>query len=180
MLALDRHQDERAQELLAAGEPNDPILARLRGKLALANHDGPAAARFFRIALAHDPENRDALFGLINALSITGDDAAAAPLRESARKLENLNTLIQQAATPQGRANPRLLHELGTACAALGQMAEARAWYRVAIARDPLDAEAQQALFRLPSQPKPRIDRRAWIAPPRAPATGQTVTVQNS
>jgi predicted Zn-dependent protease len=156
MLAIDHHQDEQAQAMLAAGEPLGPALARLRGKLALAQHDGPAAARFFRIAMADDPENRDALFGLINALSITGDDAAATPLRETAKRLELLNTLIQRAASSQGRNNPRLLQELGAACAALGRNAEARAWYKVAIARDPLDAEAQQALFRIASQESPR------------------------
>jgi hypothetical protein len=156
MLALDRHQDEQAQAMLAAGDELDPTLARLRGKLALARHDGPAAARFFRIAMADDPENRDALFGLINGLSITGDDAAATPLRETAKRLELLNTLIQQAASSQGRNSPRLLQELGDACAALGHNAEARAWYKVAIARNPLDTEAQQALFRLASHESPR------------------------
>jgi lipopolysaccharide biosynthesis regulator YciM len=156
MLALDRHQEERAQAMLAAGDELDPALARLRGKLALARHDGPAAARFFRIAMAEDPENRDALFGLINALSLTGDDAAATPLRETAKRLELLNTLIQQAASSEGRNNPRLLQELGDACAALGHNAEARAWYKVAIARNPLDTEAQQALFRLASQESSR------------------------
>jgi tetratricopeptide (TPR) repeat protein len=155
MLALDRHQGDKAQQMLAAGDPLDPNLARLRGRLALSHHDGPSAARFFRIALADDPENRDALFGLINALSITGDDAAAAPLRETAKRLELLNTMIQQAASSQGRKKPRLLQELGAACAALGHNAEARAWYQVAIARDPLDAEAQRALFRLASQDRP-------------------------
>jgi predicted Zn-dependent protease len=161
MLALDRHQYDQAQQMLAAGEPLDPTLARLRGKLALARHDGPTAARFFRIAVADEPENRDSLFGLINALSITGDDATAAPLRETAKRLELLNTLIQQAASPHGRNNPRLLQELGAACAALGHNAEARAWYQVAIARDPLDTESQQALFRLASHDRPQSKAEA-------------------
>ena len=46
------------------------------------------------------------------------------------------------------------MRELGAACAALDRKGEARAWYKLAIALDPLDAESQQALFRLndPSQ----------------------------
>jgi tetratricopeptide (TPR) repeat protein len=162
MLALDRHQDSRAEQMLASGPADDPALARLRGKLALARRDGKAAVRFFRIAQADDPENRDALFGLINALTMIGDNQSAAPLRETAKNVELLNTLVQRAASAQGRNDHKLLQELGAACAALGHYAEARAWYRVAIARDPLDTQSQQALFRLagrdqpaPAEPRP-------------------------
>ncbi len=35
------------------------------------------------------------------------------------------------------------------ACAAIGRNQEARAWLRLAISRDPLDAESQHTLFKL-------------------------------
>jgi tetratricopeptide (TPR) repeat protein len=149
MLAFDRDQEDRAVRLLESGPPNQPILARLRGRLALVRRDGAAAVRQFRIAHADAPEDRDTTFGLINAFILVGDEQATAPLREIAKGLEWLNTLVHRAATLQGRNDPKLVHELGAACAALGHNAEARAWYKLAIARDPLDAESQRASFRL-------------------------------
>ena len=113
-------------------------------------------SRFFRIAMADDPENRDALFGLINALTITGDDAAATPLRETAKRLELLNTLIQQAASPQGRNNPKLLQELGAASPRPGRQ---RRGSRVVQGRHrarPARCRGAARLFRLASHESPR------------------------
>jgi predicted Zn-dependent protease len=155
MLAFDRHQDDRAERLLAAGPPEDPTLARLRGRLALVRRDGAAAVRCFRIALADGPEDRDTIFGLINALILIDDERAAAPLWETAKGLDRLNTLVQRAMTEQGRNDPQLVRELGAACAALGHDAEARAWYKLAIAHDLLDIESQRAIFRLDARRKP-------------------------
>jgi hypothetical protein len=45
------------------------------------------------------------------------------------------------------------MRELGAACAALELNELSRAWYRLAIAADPLDSQSQQALYRL-SEPK--------------------------
>ena len=42
---------------------------------------------------------------------------------------------------------------LGAACEAAGRLGEARAWYRLAIARDPLDEASQRALYRLGPRP---------------------------
>jgi hypothetical protein len=105
--------------------------------------------REFRVAYAADPENRDTIYGLLNALVMVGDEAAAQPLRQIAGQLDRLNALVQRAGTTQGRQDPTLMRRLGAACAALHRNAEARAWYKLAIVRDPLDSEAQQALFRL-------------------------------
>ena len=55
MLALDRHQDDQAEEMLKASPPDDPNLARLRGRLALAHRDPATAARCFRTALTGCP-----------------------------------------------------------------------------------------------------------------------------
>ena len=163
-IALDHEGQEEASRLLATGPPDDPLLARLRGRLALARRDAKTALANFRIAYAADPENRETLFGLIAALELSGDKTAALPLRERVGRLERLNGLIQRAAVLESVQNAGLMRELGAACASLDRKGEARAWYKLAIALDPLDADSQQALFRLndstpndhaPPRPKP-------------------------
>jgi len=156
MLAIDRHQDDKAEQLLASGPAGDPTLAKLRGRLALARRDAPSALRCFQVAYAHAPDDRDALLGLVNALTMIGDDKSAAPLRETAKNFELLNSLVQRGAIPNERENPRLLRDLGAACAAAGRDPEARGWYRLAIARDPLDIESQQALFQIDNRDRSR------------------------
>jgi tetratricopeptide (TPR) repeat protein len=148
-IAFDRQEDDRAKSLLATGPNDAPDLARLRGRMALARRDGRSALHHFRIAFDVDPDSRESLFGLLSSLVMLGDEKAAAPLRKLAGFRERLNSLIQIAATDEGRANPKLPGQLGAVCAAMHRDNEARAWYKLAIAHDPLDTEAQQALFRL-------------------------------
>jgi predicted Zn-dependent protease len=149
LLALYRNDDRRADALLAEGPRDHPALARLRGQLALKRKDGAAALSHFRAACAAEPDNRDSLIGLGRALALVGDQAAAAPYLERARGHDLLATLIHRSATREGRQDKSLLNQLGAACAAIGLTPEARAWYKLAIARNPLDAQAQAALFRL-------------------------------
>src|SRR5271157_6110026 len=97
-----------------------------------------------------------ALLGLVNALTMIGDDKSAAPLHEIAKNFELINSLVQRAAIPNERKNAKLLRDLGAACAAAGRDPEARCWYRLAIARDPLDVESQQALFQIENRDRSR------------------------
>ena len=156
MLAIDRHDEEKAEQLLQAGPSDDPTLAKLRGRLALARRDGPGAVCCFRLAYVHSPEDRDAVLGLANALTMMGDHKAAAPLRELSKNFELINSLVQRAAMQSERENPKLLRDLGAACATAGRDPEARGWYRLAIARDPLDIESQHALFQIENREKAR------------------------
>ena len=160
-VALDRHDHEEAGRVLALGTRDNPLLARLRGTLALGRRDVAEALADFRIANAADPENREALFGYIAALELAGERKAAEPLRDLAQRGDRLNSLIQRAAAPLARSDANLMRQLGEACAALGRSEEARAWYGLAISLDPLDALAQQALFRLngPTQNGPQPPR---------------------
>jgi predicted Zn-dependent protease len=163
-IAFDRQEDERAERLLAAGPADDPALALMRGRLALARRDSAAALHHFRIAYAADPDRRETLSGLIAALLRTGDEKAATDLREIAAKREQLGSLTQRAAMDGAEHDPVLPRELGAACAAVHRNPEARAWYKLAIARNPLDSDSQQALFRLrddtsPNRREPRTDR---------------------
>ena len=148
-IALDRQDTERAEQLLASGPKDDPLLARLRGRLALARGDARSAVAYFRIAFAADPLNRETIFGLAAALELSGDPEAAVPYRQTAANLDRFNSLIQRASARGARADTHLLRHLGAACVALELNAEARAWYKLAISADPLDSESQEALYRL-------------------------------
>jgi predicted Zn-dependent protease len=159
-IAFDRNDEDRAGRLLASGPADDPALARLRGRLALSRRDAREALQHFRKAYAADPESRETLSGLVSALVLLGEERAAAPLREIAKKLANLSSLVQRAGTTGNRDDPQLPRQLGDACAALHRDAEARTWYKLAIARDPLDSQAQRALFQLDAaaqEPRPTL-----------------------
>jgi tetratricopeptide (TPR) repeat protein len=162
-VALERQDLGAADRQLALGRADDPLLARLRGRLALFRGNANTAVANFRVAYAADTENRETLFGLMAALETSGEKTAAAALRETARNLDRLSSLIQRAALPAAREDAELLRQLGAACAALNRNGEARAWYKLAIDRDPLDAESQQALFRLngPSKNTSQLSRPA-------------------
>src|SRR5262249_25624953 len=69
-IELDRHDVEKAERLVATGLVDHPLLARLRGRLALERGDAKSAQRHFRIALAANPLSREALFGLTAALQL--------------------------------------------------------------------------------------------------------------
>jgi len=162
--ALELHDQARAERLLALGRSDDPKLAPLRGRLALWRNDGRSALNYFRIAFAADPDSHETISGLLSAMALTGEQEGARALRESTRNLDRLNALIQKGASPQARRDPVLLRQLGAACAAVHRDAEARAWYALAIAADPLDSEAQRALFRLRDP-----DRAGRVSQPTPP-----------
>jgi predicted Zn-dependent protease len=148
-IELDRQDLEKVEQLLATGRSDDPLLARLRGRLALARGDAKSALHHFRIALVADPLNRETLFGLTAVLERSGDPKAAEPYRQAAAILDRLNSLVQRAAAGGARDDTNLMRQLGAACAALELKALARAWYKLAIGSNPLDSESQQALYRL-------------------------------
>jgi len=75
--------------------------------------------------------------------------AAARPYRDATRARDELNRRLERAARDRRGDDPDALRGLVEACEAVGLLPEALAWYRLAIARDPLDARAQGALHRL-------------------------------
>jgi predicted Zn-dependent protease len=160
-IALDQGDDRQA-ELILAGGPTDHVeLAQLRGQLALAHHDAPAAVRHFRAAYGALPDNRDTVFGLGSALALAGDHAAAAPFLRDAKSYDTLAALLNRAANPANQNDPALLRALGAACESVHRLLEARAWYNLAFQADSLDEEARKALYRL----------RIPAAPPSADTT---------
>jgi tetratricopeptide (TPR) repeat protein len=148
-IALARGDDEGAEAILAKGPPDHPSLAKLRGRFALLRGDYPKAAAQYRIAVNDDAQDHDAVFGLGHSLASLGEPKRAEPFLERARKLDALNGLVAQAADSSRSADSQLISALGEACKSVGRYAEARAWYQLLIARDPLDNDAQRALFQV-------------------------------
>ena len=153
-LALDRGDMADAEALLAGGPRKNLGLDLLRGRLAMARGNFPAAVAAYRDAVAAEANNRDAVFGLAHSLQRLGDPEAKRYLDDSLR-LERLESLVQRAVLSTSRNNVGLIRDLGAACAAVDRLPEARAWYQIAIAMNPLDTEAQEALFKLKDQKPP-------------------------
>ena len=158
-IALGRGDDVEAETLLDGGPDDHAGLALLRGQFALARGDAKATLHHYRIAYQKAPYLREAVFGLGKALQLNGDPTAATYI-DLAYKFDLLATLIQKAAVEANRKDIGLIRDLGAACAAAGRTAEARAWYNIAILRDPLDTKAHKALAALgesdPSATAPR------------------------
>jgi tetratricopeptide (TPR) repeat protein len=148
-MALGRMRLEEVRSLLAEGPAEHVRLALLRGRFAVRMHDPAAAARQFRIVLRLEPTNREALEGLSVVLEQLGDRQGADSAQKQATQWRHLTLLLQKSTVFGIRTDQTLLTQLGETCETLGQIPEARAWYRLALAQDPLDAAVQKSLFRL-------------------------------
>jgi hypothetical protein len=148
-LALERGENARAAALLADAPQDHAAMARYRGRLALLKRDPEAALAAYRLADAAEPNHRDTVFGLSQALRMTGHPEEAAAYARLARGHDELATLLQYAATQKAKTDPELPMKLGAACEAIHRLPEARGWYQLAVDRNPLDPTAQQALFRV-------------------------------
>lgn len=148
-MALDRG-DLDAVEAELSGPPDDhPGLARLRARMALARGEPAAAVGHFRLALAADPRDHATKHGLALALEAAGAADEAAELRRALERHNELGELLVRAKSRRDLDGSGLPLEIGRACVAAGRPLEARAWLRLAIADDPLDAEAQGILHEL-------------------------------
>jgi tetratricopeptide (TPR) repeat protein len=145
LLALDRGDVQAAARSLADGPPDHPELARLRGRIALAKGD-PAAVEAYRLALKAEPEDRDLLFGLGQALRLAGQPEAARKHLDAAFQRDRLEWLIQNARSLSKRDDPTVLCGLGDACRSLHRLPEARGWYRLALFHGPGNGEIQKSL----------------------------------
>jgi tetratricopeptide (TPR) repeat protein len=148
-IALARMRLDEVRSLLSEGPAEHVGLALLRGKLAIRMEDAAAAARQFRIVLGEDPTNCEALQGLSLVLMQLGDRQAAAVAQKQVEQRFRLSSLLTKLKTNDIRHDKALLTQVGAACENLGQVPEARAWYRLALAEDPLDPAIQKCLYRL-------------------------------
>ncbi len=156
LLAMGRDEFDAAEGLLAGGPADHPGLARLRGQLA----PGASPGRGGRPPVPHRRGRRsDRPPGLARPGDRAGDARPArrgAPYLEAVRRHDALWSLVARAATAEGENDPRLPHQLGMACAAIGRNLEARAWLKLAVRRDPSDTEGQKALYQLEHGAPPR------------------------
>jgi tetratricopeptide (TPR) repeat protein len=148
-LALARLELDEVRALVSDCRADHVGLSLLRGQLALRSNDRQTAEREFWNALRQDPGNREAMQGLSGVLQLSGRAEEAASYRIQADRWRALTDLLQKVNTAGGPSDRVLLKRLGAACEALGRVHEGRAWYQLALGIDPLDAELQQALYRL-------------------------------
>jgi tetratricopeptide (TPR) repeat protein len=148
-LRLNQGRIDEAMAMLEAAPAGHPHLARIRGRVALTRGDHAAAIRHFQDALSEEPDDRVSLSELSKALLLEGDPSAAERYLARARRLDDVYNLFSRIRRPDQENEASDLTRLGRACEAAGLLDEARGWYLLAIGRDPLDAEAQQALRRL-------------------------------
>jgi len=164
-LVRDQGDLENMERLLAGGPVDHPRLAQLRGQLALKRGDGAAALGHFQAAYVAKPDDPVTLTGLATALKLTGQTKAAEPIRDWIRNYDAMHALVNRLVAAQAASDADLQRRLGSLCEAMGRRSEARAWFRRVIASNPLDAEVQQALFRLGPPAAP---------PAEAPEPGRT------
>ncbi len=147
-IALGRLRLDEVRSLLDGGPVDHTGLALLRGHFAIQSKNPEEAARQYEIALRLDPNSREAAEGRAAALARLGDEGAGAAQKRAAR-WRRLTSLLQEAHVHNIRRDRGLLRRLGEVCESLSQLPEARAWYQLALALDPLDPEIQQALYRV-------------------------------
>ena len=140
---------EEAMAMLKDTTADHPKLARIRGRVALRRGDLKAAIRHFKDALTEEPYDRVAVSELGKALVLAGDKSAAQPYLVQAQNLDAVYSLLNRVRQPDRENQSSDLMQFGRACESAGLLEEARGWYLLAIGRDPLDAEAQQALRRV-------------------------------
>jgi Flp pilus assembly protein TadD len=142
--AVARGDHEATKALLREGPTNHARLNYLRGRLALQGNEPRKAAEFFRATLRQDPSDRDAIQGLGVALR-TLDDPQFESLLQLAALHDRLKRTIKESVTTL-KTDEKIFYKLGAICESLKRLDEARAWYRLAITRDPLDDDAQKKL----------------------------------
>jgi predicted Zn-dependent protease len=165
-LAMDRGDRAGAEALARSGPADHARLNTLRGQLAQQRGNAREAERSFRAALEAEPDDRDAIHGLGQALRTLGNPEFRTFL-DRANRLDQLRRLIQESVTSI-HSDTRLFYKLGDLCEGVNKLPEARVWYQLAIARDPLDAEAQQGLARVDQPAKAALDAPA-AAPRKTP-----------
>lgn len=161
-IAHDRGDAAALESLLALGPDNHPILQFFQGRVALLRRDLAAAVRHFRKATAGDPHDPAKLYILGDALVKAGEPVEGQFYLQAAREHETLLKLLERVSTEAGRQDLNLLKSLGDGYQRVGLIPEARAWYKLALDRDPIDSGVQAALYRLgvaswrPDPPHPR------------------------
>jgi tetratricopeptide (TPR) repeat protein len=147
-LAFNLGRFAEAESMLAKAPSNHPRISRMRGEMALRRHDLDAAIGYFREALSAEPYDRVSPMQLALALQLKGDKAEADVYLNRVKRLNRIYNTINHMRSPKREDHFTDLAELGKVFEEAGLDEEAKAWYSLAIATDPLDGEAQEGLYR--------------------------------
>jgi hypothetical protein len=98
--------------------------------------------------LSAEPYDRVSPMQLAQALQLKGDKVTAHFYLEKVKRLNRVYNVLMQMRSPKRDEHITDLAGLGNACEEAGLNEEAKAWYSLAIATDPLDGLAQKGLYR--------------------------------
>ncbi len=147
---LNRGRLAEALRRIESTKSEDPMLERLRARIALRRGDREGAVGHFRRALSKAPYDRVSTAELGKALILLGDRSSAQAYIDQSHRLDQVYNLVTRIGKPD---EPVLsvaeLKRLAHSCEVAGLTAEARGWYQLAIDRDVFDQEAQEGLHRL-------------------------------
>lgn len=138
-------------------EPGDTSLRfRSLGRIQFQSRNYAEAEASLRKALAAEPNERESNQLLVQTLRLTGRSAEAEPVSRRLASIDRLEDLGQKVRASLRRDDPKTLRELADTALELGRYSLAKAWLRQLLAKDPLNQELQQEIYRVDQLAKAR------------------------
>jgi tetratricopeptide (TPR) repeat protein len=152
----------RAVERLPGALAASPRFAKFQGRVAQERGDGNEAVRAYRRAEAAAPQDHQLAYRLIRVLRQVGaTDEAERREHEyhtrlvAGQEVRNLYTRANAVKTLGVHPHADLYQQLADLRERMGLPEEARAWHRLVLRDDPLNARSRVALQRLPDSSQP-------------------------
>lgn len=174
-LAEDNGDLAELRALLSSAPEDDDSLFLPRANLALRSANLDEAARWFQAALQVNPNDRRALQGLVQAEKQQRRPQNDCSLETRLQALNELETLLGRTSPTEQPPKAQLL-QVAHALEAVGRLEEARAWFTYIVQLDPLEQDAQKALFRLRDIPSTSAEPTTPPQIPSRPSSGQTTS----
>lgn len=152
-ILIERDGTESAREILMKRPKNEPVLALIRGRLAMHDGDAFEATRCFEIARKAEPGRRQVIAESGHALTAVNQIERGKAFTEWAGRIDALNNLLLKMEKTVESSGPEKWIELAEACERAGRLHEARAWYGVILRKSPLDEAAQASIYRIDRTP---------------------------
>lgn len=155
LIDLDIGDFATAVDRLKSVEPNpskpgDATLQfRSLGRIQFQSRNYADAESSLRKALAVEPNDRESNQLLVQALRLAGRSGEAEPISKRLAMIDRLEDLGQKVRASLRRDDPKTLREIADTAIELGRYALAKAWLRQLLAKDPLNQELQQEIYRV-------------------------------
>lgn len=134
----------------AASKPVDTSLQfRSLGRIQFQSRNYADAEASLRKALADAPNDREANQLLVQTLRLARRSGEADPVSKRLALIDRLEDLGQKVRASLRRDDPKTLREIADTAIDLGRYALAKAWLRQLLAKDPLNQELQQEIYRV-------------------------------